>query len=619
MIVPHGVTVVNPGESESDTVVYTGSDNASNQAAIAWLLGEVWPLVASVRPHSKLRLVGHICNVIQKTPLVAAPNVELVGYVDRPIDELAKATIVVAPYLYGSGLKIKVIEAAAAGRAIVTTTSGAEGTGFEHETHVLIENDAASFARSVIRLLDDPALRTRLAAAAQEHVKSDYSYDVCYGALFDLLRQQATDDSRKIASAHKIASASVVIPPSVKIRIHTVIEALNSPQIVVWGNGSHTRALIPVLEQLGASIRCIVDNTVSVEDVSPENYPIIPGCTFIPTPNDMLILSSQTYERRMWNDLVNLRIAGTPVLSLYCLDFTSETIRCLLKGKDNNLFPLKQTVDKYYTNSFSYIVDNPIVSEYIIQSISSIVVQKGDCVIDVGANHGIHTIPLSNIVGENGLVIACEAVPENIADIWLKLNGDDLLSGIRCPIQTGNVKFYQAAVTKQEVMENKKETCFHYIHGADGYSGIKKRPDIKDEYEDMLITVPALTLDWIIEDNDLEGRNLSFIKIDVEGGDFDVLLGARNILKKYRPIIVFENGRQFSANLYNYTKEDFFEYFTSLEYDLFQFTGNKFSRGEWEKEDVFWESWCIHAQSDWHDWFENNLTNFIDIFIKNYR
>ena len=72
----------------NDTVVYTGSDNHSNQAAVRWLLTDVWAGVLAERPHAVLRLVGLVCQPLQQTPLTSVPNVEWVGFVDRPADEL---------------------------------------------------------------------------------------------------------------------------------------------------------------------------------------------------------------------------------------------------------------------------------------------------------------------------------------------------------------------------------------------------------------------------------------------------------------------------------------------------------------------------------------------------
>jgi glycosyltransferase involved in cell wall biosynthesis len=321
LTVPHAVPVTDCGKGDGGTIAYTGSDNPSNQAAVSWLLTEVWPRVLAVRPHARLRLVGLICDAIRRTSLTATPNVDLVGFVDRPMDEVAKASICVAPYLYGSGLKIKVIEAAGAGRAIVTTPAGAEGTGFVDGAHALIAQDSAAFASAIVRLLGDEALRRRLAAAARDHARQHFSDEACYGTLVDLLR--APDSPVAVTG---------IIPRAVEQRLRTVLAALDSPTVVVWGNGSHTRALLPVLSALGARVRGIVDKSAAIDGMSPERIAVVPAKAFAPRPDDLIVLSSQAYEWDMWEDLAPIRAAGAHALALYCRELITAGLARIVRG-----------------------------------------------------------------------------------------------------------------------------------------------------------------------------------------------------------------------------------------------------------------------------------------------
>jgi glycosyltransferase involved in cell wall biosynthesis len=323
LTVPHAVAIAGDDAKvdAADTVVYTGSDNPSNQAAVSWLLTEVWPRVLAARPHARLRLVGLICDAIRRTPLTATPNVDLVGFVDRPMDEVAKASVCVAPYLYGSGLKIKVIEAAGARRAIVTTPAGADGTGFVDGAHALIAPDSATFASAIVRLLGDEALRGRLAVAAREHARQHFSDEACYGALVALLRAPESP-----------VAATGIIPRAIEQRLRTALAALDSPAAVVWGNGSHTRALLPVLSALGARVRCIVDKSAAIESVSPEGIAIVPANAFAPRPDDLIVLSSQAYEWDMWEDLAPIRATGAHALALYCRELITDGLARIARG-----------------------------------------------------------------------------------------------------------------------------------------------------------------------------------------------------------------------------------------------------------------------------------------------
>lgn len=315
LTVPHGVVPAAPREPVADTVVYVGSDNHSNHAAVSWLLTDVWPHVLAARPHATLRVVGLVCGPLRNTPLAATPHVEWVGFVERPAAELASAAVCVAPYLYGSGLKIKVVEAAGAGRPIVTTTAGAEGSGFVNGTHALIEDDAGAFAGAIVRLLDDHDLQRRLASSARDHVQGAFSEQACYGALLDLLRAQAPH-----------TSDPAIVPSMVEDRLRAAVNAVAAPSVVVWGNGSHTRALVPLLGRLDVPIRCIVDNDADTERISPEQCRVVPGRAYAPARGDLIVLSSQMYESDMWNGLADVRAGGTHVIALYRRDLTTVVL-----------------------------------------------------------------------------------------------------------------------------------------------------------------------------------------------------------------------------------------------------------------------------------------------------
>jgi hypothetical protein len=80
--------------------------------------------------------------------------------------------------------------------------------------------------------------------------------------------------------------------------------------------------------------------------------------------------------------------------------------------------------------------------------------------------------------------------------------------------------------------------------------------------------------------------------------------------------VVFENGRQFLAPLYGYTKDDFFAYFAKLGYDLFQFTGGIFKEDDWDKDRIYWETWLVHRDSKHHDFFMHHYQNFLNTYIR---
>ena len=121
------------------------------------------------------------------------------------------------------------------------------------------------------------------------------------------------------------------------------------------------------------------------------------------------------------------------------------------------------------------------------------------------------------------------------------------------------VKKYQnkAKVFPYALSDKNGKTSFQLVKNAPAYSGIKKRrydipnPEIEE------IKVELKTLDHVVPLNE----KIDFIKIDVEGGEFDVLKGAENIIKKNKPVIIFEFGKG-ASDYYGTTPLDIFNYIT---------------------------------------------------------
>ena len=143
-------------------------------------------------------------------------------------------------------------------------------------------------------------------------------------------------------------------------------------------------------------------------------------------------------------------------------------------------------------------------------------------------------------------------------------------------------------------------------------SKIKEEKYDAKNWKEELIKVPTVTIDKdILEQYIKENINLSFIKIDVEGTEFDVLLGAEETLKRFKPIIIIEVDRESSATL----KNDFFKYFSRLNYKLFQFTGGIFTKKNWSLGGAYWQIWLVHKNSKSIRFFNKKYLNFIRNFV----
>ena len=169
LLVPNGVDdeffAIDPRLPASESVLFFGKyDYEPNVLGIARFLRHGWPLVASRRPHARLRLVGAALPGWLASEAGASERVEVAGVVDRMDLELARSSAVVVPIWHGAGTRLKLLEALAAARPIVGTPLGVGNLGFEHERHGLVADSPAGLASAVIRLLEHPVLGMELAA-----------------------------------------------------------------------------------------------------------------------------------------------------------------------------------------------------------------------------------------------------------------------------------------------------------------------------------------------------------------------------------------------------------------------------------------------------------------------
>lgn len=127
------------------------------------------------------------------------------------------------------------------------------------------------------------------------------------------------------------------------------------------------------------------------------------------------------------------------------------------------------------------------------------------------------------------------------------------------------------------------ETTFQFVKNAPAYSGILKREYKVDNPEVIELKVPLKTLDSIIP----QSTKIDFIKIDVEGGEFNVLKGAKSLLIKDKPTIIFEFGLG-ASNFYGSSPDKLFEYLSEIGYkisllDKWLQNSNSLSKNEFKK------------------------------------
>lgn len=171
------VAAPDPG-ADGGTLVFTATMSwAANVDGIHFLLDDVFPLLLRSRPRINAVIIGRnppasLFEKIKRTGV----DVNLTGFVPDIRPYVAGAHVYVIPLFVGSGTRIKAFEAMAMGRPVVSTTLGIEGLDVTNGIHFLRADDAAAFAQSILALMDDAAMRARIAAAARQLMEDKFSW-----------------------------------------------------------------------------------------------------------------------------------------------------------------------------------------------------------------------------------------------------------------------------------------------------------------------------------------------------------------------------------------------------------------------------------------------------------
>ena len=178
---------------EPNTLLFTGKlDYRPNVDALCWFCAAVLPRVRAQHPAARLLIVGR--DPVPAVRALAGPGVEVVGAVPDIQPYFARAAVYVIPMRMGSGARIKLLEAWAAGVPVVATTAGAAGLAGRADEHLLVADDPATLAMQIGRLLVGPALGRRLAAAGRALVAARYDWSVIRPQLLACYRELCPDE-----------------------------------------------------------------------------------------------------------------------------------------------------------------------------------------------------------------------------------------------------------------------------------------------------------------------------------------------------------------------------------------------------------------------------------------
>lgn len=174
--------------------------HAPNREGLDWFAGSVLPLVLRAVPGACLEVAGHGSREAGAAHAGRA-GIRLLGYVSEAVACFSGSTVSVVPLLRGAGTRIKILDALACGRPVVSTAAGADGLGDLHEAHGLYRaGSAAEMAALLASVLADPAPHLAAAQRGREHVRSNFTWEVTTAGLADALEEWVGEPRSRAAT-----------------------------------------------------------------------------------------------------------------------------------------------------------------------------------------------------------------------------------------------------------------------------------------------------------------------------------------------------------------------------------------------------------------------------------
>ncbi len=191
-VIPNGVDIDtfvqhNASQEVSHQMIFTGTmDYFPNIDAVLFFARKCWPLIQQQIPDATWQIVGKNPPAEIKR-LAELPGITVTGTVPEVHPYLAVSSVVIAPLQVGSGTRLKILEALAMKRAVVSTSIGCEGLAVEDGKHLIVADRPEQFALAVIKLLNNQAMRTALGNAGRALVETKYSWTHCGTLLLQAL------------------------------------------------------------------------------------------------------------------------------------------------------------------------------------------------------------------------------------------------------------------------------------------------------------------------------------------------------------------------------------------------------------------------------------------------
>ncbi len=154
-------------KEDAPLVTFVGAmDWEPNVDGVEFFCGDVWPLIKAEIPGAKFRIVGRNPDRRVEKWAASDSSISVTGRVPSVVEHLHESSAVIVPLRIGGGTRLKIYEAMAAGKTVISTTIGAEGLDVTHGRDIILADDAHPFAQAVIMILKDHEMRRRYESAA---------------------------------------------------------------------------------------------------------------------------------------------------------------------------------------------------------------------------------------------------------------------------------------------------------------------------------------------------------------------------------------------------------------------------------------------------------------------
>jgi len=193
-VVPNGVDIDYFHENDTrqelpGRIIFTGAmDYYPNVDAVLFFAQQCWPLIRDSLPDATWQIVGR--NPMPEVrKLAELPGVTVTGSVSDVRPYLGAAEVAIAPLLIAGGTRLKILEALAMQKAVVSTSVGCEGLSVVSGEHLIVEDLPQKFALAVIKLLRSSEARTAFGAAGRRLVEAEYRWERCGDRLLHALEK----------------------------------------------------------------------------------------------------------------------------------------------------------------------------------------------------------------------------------------------------------------------------------------------------------------------------------------------------------------------------------------------------------------------------------------------